>query len=271
MARVAELVAELVAAFGDIGGLGLTVPGIVAADGTVIHLPILGWRDVNLLALARRLGPWPLALENNANAAAFGEIYADPGAPSDVVLYLKVGTGCGGAAVVQGRLLRGAGGSATEFGHIRVADGGRCSCGRTGCLETFVNVAAMRRGLPAGATRRPDGDVPRLLAEAAASGAASARTVIADMRQALGRALVDLANVFNPSRIVLGGIARPVLAMLVDDLRRDLAGNIVPGIAPPTVALSRLGEFECAIGAALVMHHQDTDVSDLRFVSLMSG
>lgn len=277
--RVVARIGKLVATFagdehfaGRIRALGLTVPGIVAADGTVVHLPILGWRSVNLLAAARRLVAWPLSLENNANAAAFGEVYADPGAPSDVVLYLKIGTGCGGAAILQGRLLRGAGGSATEFGHIRVADDGDvCSCGQHGCLEMFVNVAAMRKGLPVSARQSADIDIPGLLAEAVAADDQRARTVIADMRRKLARGLVELTNVFSPSRIVLGGIARPVLAMLVDNLRRDLAAGIVPGIRPPTIALSRLGDFECAIGAALVMHHQDTDVSDLQFVSLMAG
>lgn len=257
---------------GRLRGVGITVPGLVATEGAVVHLPILGWRDVNLIARARAHIALPLVVENNANAAAFGEVYADSSAPADVVLYLKIGTGCGGAVILDGRLLRGAGGSATEFGHIRVADAGEvCSCGRRGCLETLVNVAAMRRGLPDGADGRPDVDVPRLLAAAATTGHPAAQAVVDAMRRALARGLIDLANVFDPSRIVLGGIARPVLALLAGDLQADVADGIVPGLRPPAVILSRHGEAECAVGAAMVMHHQDTDVSDLQFVSLMSG
>lgn len=257
---------------GRLRGVGLTVPGLVGTEGTVVHLPILGWRDEDLLARARAGIALPLLVENNANAAAFGEVYADSSAPSDVVLYLKVGTGCGGAAILGGRLLRGSGGSATEFGHIRVADAGVvCSCGQRGCLETLVNVAAMRRGLPDGADGRLDADVPRLLVTAVATGHPAAQAVLEGMRRALARGLVDLANVFNPSRVVLGGIARPVLALLVADLQADVADGIVPGLRPPAITLSRHGDAECAVGAAMVMHHQDTDVSDLQFVSLMSG
>ena len=90
----------------------------------------------------------PVSIENNTNAAAFGEVYRHPKLSDDLILFLKLGNGCGGAAIINGRLLRGTSGVATEFGHMRVAkDGPRCHCGQTGCLETHVNLAALARYL----------------------------------------------------------------------------------------------------------------------------
>ena len=109
---------------GRIRAIGVTVPGLVRSDGLVLHLPILGWREVNFLALAKRTFDIPIAIENNTNAVAFGEVYRHPKLSHDLVLFLKLGNGCGGAAIIDGSLLRGTSGVATEFGHMRVADSG---------------------------------------------------------------------------------------------------------------------------------------------------
>ena len=129
-----------------IHSLGVTVPGIVTAEGFVINLPILGWKSVDLLAELSKRIDLPCFVENNANAAAFGAVYTQPSLPSVCTIFLKLGTGCGGAAIVNGRLLRGANGTAGEFGHIRLSDeGAECSCGQRGCLESWVNLRAMAR------------------------------------------------------------------------------------------------------------------------------
>ena len=136
---------------GRIRAVGLTVPGLVRSDGLVVHLPVLGWKNVKLLQLAAAHIDTPLFVENNTNAAAFGEVYTHPGPNRDFIIYLKLGIGCGGAAILNGRLMRGGSGTAAEFGHMRVADHGRCAVGgRRGCLETFVNLAAVAAGMAPG-------------------------------------------------------------------------------------------------------------------------
>ena len=109
--------------------------------------------------------------------ASDGEVYRYPKQSDDLILFLKLGNGCGGAAIIDGRLLRGTSGVATEFGHMRVAEGGpRCHCGQTGCLETHVNLAALARYL-AEAGGKPEAD-PAAVAEAVRQGdAAGASTV----------------------------------------------------------------------------------------------
>jgi predicted NBD/HSP70 family sugar kinase len=247
---------------GRIRAIGVTVPGLVRSDGFVLHLPILGWRDVNFLALAAESFGIPLSIENNANAAAFGEVYRNPKLSHDLVLFLKLGNGCGGAAIIDGRLLRGTTGVASEFGHMRVSDHGpRCHCGQTGCLETHVNLAALARYLAgAGAACSCD---PSDVAAAVLAGDAAAIAAIGELRRHLATGMINLTNIFNPSDIVLGGAMRPVLELCLGELREAVAKGIVPGMRPPAIRLSGTSPFECAMGAAAISHHTQFDTTAL--------
>jgi N-acetylglucosamine repressor len=245
---------------GRVRAVGVTVPGLVRSDGLVVHLPILGWRDVNFLGLARRSIRIPVSIENNTNAAAFGEVYRHPKLSDDLILFLKLGNGFGGAAIINGRLLRGTGGVATEFGHMRVgADGPRCHCGQVGCLETHVNLTALARYLAEeGAAVAPD---PELVAQAVRHGHTPTIAAVRKLETHLASGMVSLVNIFNPSDIVLGGMMRPVLELGLDRLRQAVAAGIVPGMTLPAIALSRGNLFECAVGAAAIAHHQQFDAT----------
>ncbi|MDQ0396221.1 ROK family transcriptional regulator [Labrys monachus] len=246
--------------------VGITVPGLVRADGFVVHLPILGWKEQNLKALAETALGLPVFVENNANAAAFGEVYTQPGLQADTIIYLKLGTGCGGAAIVNGRLLRGASGTGSEFGHMRIHGAGiRCSCGQRGCLETFVNIAALDRAYRPGQAFGVDGlsALPATVAAAASAGDRSAGAAMDAIAGDLALGLVSLVNIFNPSTIVLGGSMRPVLAARLAAIGDTVGAGILPGMLRPAIRLSTLGAMECAVGAATIAHHQALDVSNI--------
>ncbi|WP_448950351.1 ROK family protein [Labrys neptuniae] len=246
--------------------IGITVPGLVRSDGHVVHLPMLGWKDLNFRALAEKALSAPVLVENNAHAAAFGEIYTQPGLQADTIIYLKLGAGCGGAAIVNGRLIRGAGGTGNEFGHLRIRPAGPvCSCGRQGCLETFVNMAALDRFYRPSEAFDVDSlsALPAMVAAAASDGDAEAVGAIEELAGHLATGLTSLANIFNPSTIVLGGAMRPVLSACLDRLSQAVCAGIVPGMTRPQLQLSTLGEMECAIGAATIAHHQAFDVSNI--------
>jgi predicted NBD/HSP70 family sugar kinase len=210
--------------------------------------------------MARKSIRIPISIENNANAAAFGEVYRHPKLSDDLILFLKLGNGCGGAAIINGRLLRGTSGVATEFGHMRVADGGpRCHCGQTGCLETHVNLSALSRYLAdQGSDLRAE---PTLVATAMRAGDGKVTAAVRRLENYLAIGIVSLTNIFNPSDIVLGGAMRPVLELLLDTLRAKVAAGIIPGIKPPAIALSSDDLFECAIGAAAIAHHEQFDTT----------
>lgn len=271
-AVVAIIAAEIAALSADpsykgrIRGVGVTVPGLVTLDGFVVHLPILGWKSVNLSELLSAATDLPVLVENNAAAAAFGAVYTEPQLPSLCTIFLKLGTGLGGAAIVNGRLMRGAYGTGGEFGHIRIAEHGiRCSCGQTGCLETFVNLAALAReaGDDQGAGLADLVALPAAVASAAAKGEARALAAIETLGHHLARGIVVLVNIFNPTTVVLGGVMRPILPLLLPILERDVAEHIVPGMRLPEFRLSSLGLYECAIGAATLAHQRAFGLPEL--------
>lgn len=254
---------------GRIRSIGVTVPGLVTMDGYVINLPILGWRDVNFTELVARRVDLSCVVENNANAAAFGAVYTEPALPSVCTIFLKLGTGCGGAAVINGRLLRGGSGTAGEMGHIRLTeDGHLCSCGQRGCMESWVNLAALARSFR-GTDELAEAEFAALPAEVAAAadaGDPAAVAALSSLIRYLARGIVTLVNVFNPTSIILGGVMRPVIERCLAELRQFVETGIIPGIKLPEVRLSALGEAECAVGAACLAHHRAFDLSRVDLV-----
>lgn len=255
---------------GKVRCVAVTVPGLVDAEGFVVHLPILSWRNVNLLETLSAAVSLECFVENNANAAAFGAVYIQPALKGDHVIFLKVGTGCGGASIINGRLLRGSHGTAGEFGHLRVTEHGhRCSCGQIGCLESQVNLDALQRALCAsgGLDSEELAALPAAVVDAAEAGDARAIEAIDSVLHHLSLGVVSLVNIFNPATVMLGGLMRPVLDYGLDEMRRRIAEGIVSGIARPDLRLSELGVLECAVGAAAIAHHRSFDISNFVYTN----
>ena len=197
-------------------GVGVVVPGMVdPALGRVLHAPTLGWRDVNLRdPLAAALG-LPVHMENSGKACALAQLWATR---SDVVasanlVFVSVSDGVGTGVVVNGELLRGRHNTAGEFGHVPLSiDGPRCSCGATGCWESYVsNLATLSRyfGQDLTDARPRDAEqanftVEDLIARARA-GDAKALAAINSTARYLGLGLASIINSLDPARIYIGG------------------------------------------------------------------
>lgn len=250
---------------GRILGVGVTVPGLVKTDGFIVNLPILGWRDTDLRSYLMSATDLPVTIENNANAAAFGAVYTQPGLVAPNTVFLKLGTGCGGAAIVNGRLLRGVDGTGMELGHINVgANGAICSCGQRGCLETWVNLAALSRAWAGEESGADDlSSLPEEVAWACDQGDPRAIRATSSIAQHLATGLVSLVNIFNPAAVILGGALTPVLRRALAEVKASVATRIIPGTRMPDVQISPLGTYECAIGAACVSHHNEFDISNV--------
>lgn len=212
-------------------GAGVAVPGLVDFDGgTVVNAPHLGWRDQLLSA------PWssalglPVHVGNDANVALLAEVHFGAARGARDVLYLNGSTsGIGGAALVGGRLMTGARGHGGEFGHmvVRGADS-RCDCGRSGCLETEVNVQRL----------------------AGLRGEARAQEV---RRQAgvLGGAIANLISAFNPELVVVGGFLADIVDAHAEDLRTAVgAQTLQPLGSDVEIVRAELGRSILALGAA---------------------
>ena len=203
-------------------GVGVGVPGLILMDkGIITTAPNLpGWEQFPLRdALESKLG-CPVLLENDANAAALGEVWIGAGQNVDDLVLLTLGTGIGGGIISEGKVLHGYLGMAGELGHITVEphDGFLCGCGNHGCLEAQASATAIARmaeeAVAAGRSpalaelKKSRGRLGAILVEEAVlAGDAEARRIYERMGEALGRGLAALVNIFNfPLYLLAGGV-----------------------------------------------------------------
>jgi glucokinase len=251
-----------------IDAVGVACAAFINRSGSIVYFsPNLPWRDEPLQERLESTLDLPVVIENDANAAAWGEFRFGAAAEVDDMVMVTVGTGIGGGIVVDGVLMRGAFGVAAELGHMRVVpDGIRCGCGNRGCFEQYASGRALVReareliasGTPhaarlselcAGNPAALSGpDVTR----AAAEGDPAAVELLADLGTWVGEGVASVTAILDPELIVLGGGVSEAGALLIDParaaFRRQLTGR---GHRPEArFALASLGNDAGMIGAA---------------------
>jgi glucokinase len=265
---IVDVVRELAAGH-DVVAAGVGAAGwIDAAATTVGFAPNLAWRDEPLRDTVAAAVDVPVFLENDGNAAAWAEFRFGAGREAtDSMVLIAVGTGIGGGIVIDGRLLRGANGTAGELGHaVAVPDGHQCGCGRQGCLEQYASGRALVRYARAGATEHPSaaatlldlagGDAQRITGPMVTEAARAGDKVAGDAFQQagwwLGIALADLVQILDPQLLVVGGGVAEAGELLLTPATESY--GIALGqrgrlpVAPVTAA--RLGNSAGMIGAA---------------------
>jgi glucokinase len=268
-ALVAEVVAA-VEALRDGAGADLPVgcgyPGLVTREGLARYGPNVGMAEYPLGdALRERLRTDRVVVDNDANAAAWGEFRVGAGqAVRDTMVLYTLGTGVGGGLVVGGRLHRGAHGFAGELGHVVLRVGGAPGpSGIDGTLEAYSSGTAIGRtaaerhargdfdGTPLEGPEPPDGAAVTAAAEA---GVAAAVEVLADAGRHLGIAAAGLVNVLDPELVVVGGGAGAAGELVLGPARAALAAHVLgPGHRPAVpVVPAALGERAGLVGAALL-------------------
>ena len=202
-------------------GIGVGVAGPVdAGSTTVLYAPNLQWADVPVAALLENSTGLPVRVENDGNAAAWGEARFGGGEGFRDVVAATIGTGIGGRVVLGGELFRGSHGAAGEVGHMgAVANGRLCGCGRKGCWEQYASGNALVRDARAMATERlfdaqvllslgdgtPEGVQGEQVTHAAQSGDPVAIEVLDRLGEWLGRGLASLSALLDPQIFVIGG------------------------------------------------------------------
>jgi glucokinase len=262
-----ELVDEL-RAQGDVSAVGIACAGFIDVTRSIVAFaPNLAWRDEPLKARISERVDLPIVVENDANAAAWGEFVHGGAEDADSMFLLTIGTGVGGGVVIEGRLLRGSFGMGAELGHMRVVpDGLRCGCGNRGCLEMYGSGSALVRearelvasGSPhAGAlSDRCGGDPARLkgkhVTELAHQGDAASTELIADLGRWIGEGAASLAAILDPEVILIGGGVADAGDLLMDPVRTAFGRNLIGrGHRPvPQLRLAALGNDAGLIGAA---------------------
>jgi glucokinase len=251
LGRCVALVREL-ASDRDPAGVGVGFAGLVDARAGSVSSSIMlpGWERFPLGPRLAAAVCAPCRVENDANAAGYGEWIA-LGSPRELALVvLTVGTGIGGALLLGGRLHRGASGVAGEIGNMSIDwNGPECWCGSRGCLNMLASGSALA-ARHAELTRGPARSVEEL-GRRALAGDDVARRVLDDGARALGAGIANVINLINPERVALaGGVAElgdGWLTRVRDEARRRAFRESMDAV---TIERCRLGETTGALGAA---------------------
>ncbi|MBB5791505.1 ROK family glucokinase [Jiangella mangrovi] len=262
---IIEVTKEL-AADHEVDAVGVGSAGFIdSARSRVLFAPNLAWRDVPVRDQVADATGLPAVVENDANAAAWGEFKFGAAEDVDDMILLTIGTGVGGGLVLDGQIYRGAHGVAAEVGHMRVVpDGHLCGCGLRGCLEAYASGTALVREARAAASlpsaerllERAGGDPQRItgpmVTELANDGDELAIVLIAQVGRWLGEAMGSFTALFDPAVFVIGGGVSAAGDLLVgpaeEALRKHTTGA---GHRPePEVRVATLGNDAGVIGAA---------------------
>jgi glucokinase len=271
-AAIEKLVTELSTRHA-IEAVGVGAAGYIdKSRSVVLFAPNLAWRDLDLKAdLESTLG-LHVVVENDANAAAWGEFQFGAGHDVDDLLLVTVGTGVGGGVVLDGSLYRGAFGVGAEIGHMRVVpDGIRCGCGNRGCFEMYASGSALVREartaarsgslLAADLLDRAGGDVDAitgpLITEAARAGDVFAVEQLSSLGRWLGEGIASLTAVLDPAVVVIGGGVSAADDLLLDPVRQAFASQLTGRGHRPMLEIrrARLGNRAGMIGAADLARH----------------
>lgn len=267
-----RVIASIQSALDQIPGTATPAAIGIAAAGTVdagagsansVNLP--HWATMPIVHPLIDTFGCDVVLENDGNAAAWGEFVLGAGRGARHLIYLSLGTGVGGGLILDGRLFRGAIGAAGELGHIPLDPTGRpCGCGSTGCLEQLVSGTAIARvGAEAVSTGRSsfltqlaqNGPVTaELVHRAALEGDSTCQEIIRTAGLWLGRGLIALVNIFNPDRVVLGGGLTKIGPMLTDPALAEVtAKSMRPAGDAVKIRLSELGDRAAPLGLASLL------------------
>jgi glucokinase len=258
------------AAGSPLAAVGVAAAGLVDAAGErVVFAPHLPWRGEKVRdRLAERWGV-PVVLENDATAAAHAEAVhgaaRDAGPAGVPVVVVTLGTGIGGGLLLGGRVIRGAGGMAGEFGHMQVVPGGRtCECGGRGCWEQYSSGSALVRfardrmtapsALDELCEGRPERLTGSMVTRAAEAGDPVARQAFDSVGDWLGVGLANLAAALDPGLLVVGGGVSAAGDRLLDPARAALERSLVGAEHRrlPPVVRAALGPEAGLVGAAVL-------------------
>lgn len=241
-----------------ISAISVVVPGTVNVDrGIVVKAPNLPALDGFHLSeqLTSQLG-YGSVLENDANAAAVGEMWMGAGRGRSAIVCVTLGTGVGGGIILNGKLWRGVDGAAAEIGHMCVDPFGgvACGCGSRGCLEVYASATAIVRMTREASPRHPDSalDINKLTSEAIFCAGKHndelALEVFKRMGVYLGIGIANLINILNPEMIVIGGGVANGWELFDKSMRQQVAERAFPLLA----ARVQIVQAECADDAGLL-------------------
>ena len=218
MAKVCyKVVEDAKISMDEVEAIGVGAPGTIDnQNGVIVYSNNIKMENVKIREMLQKHIDKPVNLENDANAAAYGE-YCINGNNAESFVFITLGTGVGGGVVINGKIYRGFNGAGGELGHITtVEDGVDCTCGHKGCWEAYASVTALIRQTKEAMEKNPDSMMNewaktnpkisgRTAFECAKKGDKAAKEVVDGYIRHIGQGLVSILNIFQPEKILIGG------------------------------------------------------------------
>lgn len=247
----------------DVAGIGIGVPGPVDETGMLVGGAVnLGWESFYIPAALNAYIKIPVKATNDANAAAFGEMWQGGGKGYRSMVAVTLGTGVGGGIIVNGKLLTGATGAGGEIGHMHLEDEETecCNCGNRGCMEQYASATGLVR---LAGRRLAEDDKPSILR----SGELSAKAVFDAVKEKdevaveiaeqfgdyLGKGLAVIASVVNPEVFVIGGGVSKAGEILLSFVEPAFQKYAFKQCRNAKLVLARLGNDAGIYGAAALI------------------
>jgi glucokinase len=241
---IADAVVDLVTKLregNEVTAIGVAAAGFIDADrANIVYAPNLSWRNEPFKAKLEAKIDLPVFIENDANAAGWAEYRFGAGRGSKHMVMLTIGTGVGGAIVVDGHMLRGGFGIAAELGHVNlIPEGLPCGCGQRGCIESYGSGTALLKaakslaaeGSSEGARLRElestNGGLTGVqVYQAIQEGDPGALRLLRELGEYLGRTVASLTAVLDPEIVVIGGGVSAAGDLLVDPIRESYQAHL---------------------------------------------
>jgi len=244
--------------------VSIVVPGSVQAEtGIVVNAPNLAsLQGLRLAAALEQELDQPVLIENDANAAALGEMWQGAARSYRTIICLTLGTGVGSGIILEGELWRGVDGTAAEIGHTSIEPFGsvRCKCGNTGCLEVYASATAIVRMAREALTQNQSSCLREVadrnltaekVHQAAVEGDQLALDVFRNVGIHLGIAMASVTNIFNPEMIVIGGGVSAAWDLFARDARAEVMKRAFPVPARRCqIVRAECGDDAGSLGAA---------------------
>ncbi|MBK8048755.1 MAG: ROK family transcriptional regulator [Anaerolineales bacterium] len=234
-------------------GVGMGMASVVDRRREVVRFATyFGWHELPLAQMLEERLNIPVVVDNDVNALAVAEQWFGAGRGVTDFLVISLGRGIGLGMILNGRLYRGAGGGAGEFGHINVqADGPLCDCGKHGCLEAYVSDPALARQASAALGREVR---PAEVYPLAVQGDPQVIAIYRNAGRILGTAVANLVNVLNPARIIIGGEGAVAGHLILPTFEQALNDTCFGGLRDDvTIVTEPWGDDGWARGAASLL------------------
>jgi len=250
--------------FDEIQSVGIGCPGAIEKEtGNVEFSNNLGFYDVPIVTHMEKLLGKKVYVENDANAAAWGEFLAGSGKGTDSMIMITLGTGVGSGIIDNGHLLTGAYGKGAEIGHMVIhMNGEKCTCGRRGCFEAYASATALINQTKKAMKENPQSDmwkISKTLSKVDGKTAFTAKDntakgVVKNYLNYLSEGIVNVVNIFQPEAICLGGGVSNAGEKILKPIRKKIKDYSFArfGKKQTEVQIAKLGNDAGIIGAALL-------------------